>query len=202
MKKLRKSKGKKDLVRFLGKKIRRSEKGFLMKLARAAKADEFENESLRSLVAEYVKTLNVNKGGFIVDLDCSLIGLDNKFIRGMVLPPKLKRFDCSENELSCLPDKFPQSLKIVNCEGNKIKKLPIMPKKLKILVCGNTLLKKISVPDSLEILYCPCCQQLEEIIFQKKSRIRKVYCYNNNLLSKKTIKKLLNLKNNGVFIFF
>lgn len=140
MKKSRKPKGKSEIVRFFGRKIRRSEKKFLMKLARAVKADEFENKSLRSLVVEYIETLGVNKKGFIVELNCALIGVGDENIKKLILPSKLEIFNCSENELNYLPEKLPPSLKIINCAGNEIKKLPRMPKNILILICtGNPL---------------------------------------------------------------
>ena len=70
------------------------------------------------------------------------------------LPNSLKRLDCYGNKLISLPT-LPNSLERLDCFSNKLISLPTLPNSLKRLDCfNNKLISLPTLPESLEMLFC------------------------------------------------
>ena len=85
-------------------------------------------------------------------LDLSHRGLTT--LEGIDLPEGLTDLRCYGNRLTSLP-KLPSSLKLLNCEYNRLEHLSDLPPSLTVLICnGNRLTSLPSLPSSLTELFC------------------------------------------------
>jgi Leucine-rich repeat (LRR) protein len=115
-------------------------------------------------------------------LDCSdnqLTSLPNG------LPTTLQKLNCSDNQLTLLPESLPTSLQILNCSDNQLISLPKnLPPSLQMLDCSynQLILLPESLPNSLQILYCGN-NQLTLLPESFPSSLQILYCYNNQLTS-------------------
>jgi Leucine-rich repeat (LRR) protein len=109
------------------------------------------------------------------DINATLI-LRNLNLRVLPdLPPNLIKLDCSNNQITTLPDNLSNNLILLNCSRNYLSNLPELPHNLKTLKCGNNELTTLptlppnlvelncnnnelttlpTLPDSLQELYC------------------------------------------------
>jgi uncharacterized repeat protein (TIGR01451 family) len=75
-------------------------------------------------------------------------------LEGVKYFKKLKRLNCSFNQLTSLP-LLPNSLEHLECDYNQLTNLPILPSNLYQLYCnGNQLTSLPTIPSSLEVLDC------------------------------------------------
>ena len=70
------------------------------------------------------------------------------------LPPGLQVLDCSDNQITNLPD-LPPGLRILDCILNRLTYLPDLPSGLRILYCsGNHFTHLPNLPMNLRTLHC------------------------------------------------
>src|ERR1700733_6782355 len=82
-------------------------------------------------------------------LDLSYLGLESL----PELPKFIKILKCTNNNLTKLPDKMPDSLQKIYCYNNQITKLPDkMPNSLQTINCSNNQITRLpdKMPDSLQ----------------------------------------------------
>jgi Leucine-rich repeat (LRR) protein len=86
--------------------------------------------------------------------------------------------------LEKLPNKLPDSLRILYCYNNELKELPnYLPNSLQILWCDNNELKELAnnLPNSLQILWCDN-NELKELPNNLPNSLQELLCYNNKYL--------------------
>ena len=64
------------------------------------------------------------------------LNYSNQELSSLKKIPRIKEFDCSENQLKELPE-LPDTLEELNCSENQLKELPELPNTLEILYCSN-----------------------------------------------------------------
>src|SRR3989339_713176 len=125
-----------------------------------------------------VELLNINNNGSATPTINEALKFTNK-LNG------LKRFFCSNTQLSQLP-KLPDSLQELFCHINpQLSELPKLPDSLQALNCSsNAQLSELpELPDSLQALYChnnPLLSKLPKL----PNSLQGLNCSNNPLLSK------------------
>ncbi|OGH88258.1 MAG: hypothetical protein A3J93_01925 [Candidatus Magasanikbacteria bacterium RIFOXYC2_FULL_42_28] len=125
-----------------------------------------------------VELLNINNNGSATPTINEALKFTNK-LNG------LKRFFCSNTQLSQLP-KLPDSLQELFCHINpQLSELPKLPDSLQALNCSsNPQLSELpELPDSLQALNCSSNPQLSKLPELPNSLLG-LYCHNNPLLSK------------------
>ena len=83
---------------------------------------------------------------------------EGESIKNHKLPNSLKELDCSNNQLTLLPD-LPDSLKVLDCSNNQLTSFTNvqLPNSLKELFCSRnqlTSFTNVQLPESLKGLYC------------------------------------------------
>jgi Leucine-rich repeat (LRR) protein len=97
----------------------------------------------------------------------------------------LQYLNCSDNQLTLLPESLPTSLQYLYCSNNQLTSLPEnFPNSLQILYCSDNQLTSLpeSLPNSLQILYCGN-NQLTSLPESLPNFLQILYCYNNQLIS-------------------
>ena len=90
--------------------------------------------------------------------------------------------DCSDNELTSLPDTLPHSLQELNCSDNKFTSLPDLPHSLITLNCSyNKLTSLPDLPNSLQKLRCNY-NELTSLPDTLPNSLQELYCSNNQLI--------------------
>jgi len=102
----------------------------------------------------------------LTTLDISNSGLYGNLTQLSTLPNSLRYLDCSGNRLVELPE-LPISLQTLICNGNNLNHSIKLPNSLRILKCQFNNFKWLpELPNLLEELYCDVCEltQLPEIL--------------------------------------
>jgi Leucine-rich repeat (LRR) protein len=111
------------------------------------------------------------------ELNCS----NNELTTLPDLPPNLIGLYCSNNELTTLPD-LPQNLEELNCSNNELTTLPDLPPNLITLYCRNNQLTSLpTLPPNLITLYCRNNQLTS--LPNLPQNLQVLYCYDNELTS-------------------
>jgi Leucine-rich repeat (LRR) protein len=103
---------------------------------------------------EFLQDIKINEKGRveIEKLDVSWCNLSSLYLPSLF--EKIKRLDCSFNELQFLP-KLPDGLERLNCSKNQLQSLPELPDSLKELYCSQNKLTSLpKLPDGLKELWC------------------------------------------------
>lgn len=88
---------------------------------------------------------------FLRKLDCS----NNRLSELPYLPRSLVWLNCEHNRLETLPDRLPDGLTFLNCCNNRLKYLPQLPNGLAKLYCSKNLLTAVpKLPSSLQVFSC------------------------------------------------
>lgn len=82
--------------------------------------------------------------------------LQENDIASVDFPNSLKRLDCNSNRLRKLPNILPNSIETLDCSHNNMHSVTkIFPTELKTLKCGNNVITKLqNLPEKLQILEC------------------------------------------------
>jgi Leucine-rich repeat (LRR) protein len=74
------------------------------------------------------------------------------------LPPSLKDFDCSNNNLTALPSQLPPNLTALNCANNQLTAIPYnLPQNIEYLNCSNNQLKQLPADITTRPNLILCC---------------------------------------------
>ena len=87
--------------------------------------------------------------------------------------------DCTGNDLSCLPI-LPAGLNTLYCDNNRLSGLPTLPIGLKYLDCSKNLLTVLpTLPNSLEYIYC--FNNKLSVLPTLPNSLITLWCFNNQL---------------------
>jgi Leucine-rich repeat (LRR) protein len=101
------------------------------------------------------------------------------------LPITLQILYCVNNQLTSLPESFPTTLESLYCSGNQLTSLPeSFPNSLRKLYCSDNQLISLpeSLPSTLQILYCGN-NQLTSLPESFPNSLQTLSCYYNQLTS-------------------
>lgn len=92
------------------------------------------------------------------NLNCEILNVSRKKINyqiNFLNYEKLRKLDCSQNQIESLDSVLPGTILDLNCSNNKLTKLDDLPPQLRILVCHHNILKTLdNLPGGIFKLDC------------------------------------------------